>query len=65
MWFKETAQYNRGIDIFSIRYGLSIKIDHILDHKIILNKSIAMHSMFSIPGEMKGEENEIIISLSI
>lgn len=58
----ETVQYDSRIYILSIRCELWIKTDHILDHIIILNKSIALkpYIVFSIPIEIKGEKNEVI-----
>lgn len=51
-------------------YGTSIKTDHILDHKIILNKLYntgAMQSIFSTPNAVKAELNNkrYIISQNI
>lgn len=46
-------------NIYLIGYRSSTKIDHVLDYKIILNKfySIeAIHSMFSIPSDIKVEK---------
>lgn len=45
---------------FSSRYGASIKTDHTLEHKIVLNKLYnirAMQNMFSIPNAIKAELN--------